>query len=177
MPDPAAMTAAQKAVHDAIAGSRGQVYGPFPPLLHSPELADRVQALGAYLRFRTCLGPRLSELAILVTARSCKADFEWFAHETFAREAGHGADVIEPIRQGRRPDFADPREAAVHDFALALNQTRTVDDATYGRVLELFGPVGAVELTALVGYYNLIAMTLNAHGIGTPDGSRPVSSA
>lgn len=171
---PDGLDADQKRVFDAIAGSRGHVVGPFLGLLHSPELADRVQNLGAFLRYRTRLGPRLSELAILVTSRAFSCQFEWYAHEKHAREAGLADVVIEAIRVGRRPDPMLPDEAAVHDYARELIEKRGVSDDTHARATAAFGVPGVVELTALVGYYTLLAMTLNAHRIGPPDGATPL---
>ncbi|MCC7275724.1 MAG: carboxymuconolactone decarboxylase family protein, partial [Alphaproteobacteria bacterium] len=159
---------------DAIAGSRGHVVGPFLGLLHSPELADRVQNLGAFLRYRTRLGPRLSELAILLTSRAFSCQFEWYAHEKHAREAGVSDAIIEAVRAGRRPAGMQDDEAAVHDYAKELLETRGVSDATHARAREAFGVPAVVELTGLVGYYSLLAMTLNAHRIGPPDGAEPL---
>ena len=174
---PEGLDADQSRVFDAIAGSRGHVVGPFLGLLHSPELADRVQNLGAFLRYRTRLGPRLSELAILVTSRAYSCQFEWFAHEKHAREAGLPDPVIEAIRVGRRPDPMLPDEAAVYDYALELLEKRGVSDDTHARATAAFGVPGVVELTALVGYYTLLAMTLNAHRIGPPGGEAPLPVA
>jgi 4-carboxymuconolactone decarboxylase len=174
---PEGLDADQKRVFDAIAGSRGHVVGPFLGLLHSPDLADRVQNLGAFLRYRTSLGPRLSELAILVTSRAFTCQFEWYAHEKHARAAGLPDAVIEAVRLGRRLEEMEPDEAAVHDYARELIERRCVSDENHARATTLFGVTGVVELTALVGYYTLLAMTLNAHRIGPPAGETPLPSA
>ncbi|MGE0724160.1 MAG: carboxymuconolactone decarboxylase family protein [Alphaproteobacteria bacterium] len=171
---PDRLDADQRRVFDAIAGSRGHVVGPFLALLHCPDLADRVQNLGAYLRYKTCLGPRLSELAILVTSRRWSCQFEWFAHEPHARKAGLPDGVIEAVRAGRRPPEMTAEEAAVYDFAAALTETGMVSDAAHAAVKERFGVAGAVELAGLVGYYSMLAMTLNAHRVGPPDGAEPL---
>lgn len=174
IPDPDALSPEQRKVYDDIAGGpRGGVRGPFLALLHSPELADRVQHLGAFLRYDTRLGPRLSELAILITARHWDCQYEWFAHEPHARKAGLPDGVIAAIRDGRRPSFSSPDELVVYDFCREINETRQVGDATYEAALEAFEVGGTVELTALVGYYTLIAMTLNAAQIPLPDGAEP----
>jgi len=165
---------AGRAVWDQIAsGPRGGVRGPFLALLHSPEVADRVQHLGEHLRYRSALPPRLSELAILVTARVWTCQYEWFAHEPHAQKAGLAQAVIDAIRAGRRPDVAAADEAAVHDVALALLRERAVDDATYARAQALLGTQGMVDLVAILGYYSLIAMTLNGHRVPLPAGAAP----
>lgn len=171
---PDRLDAEQRRVFDSIAGSRGHVVGPFLALLHAPDLADRVQNLGAFLRYKTCLGPRLSELAILVTSRRWSCQFEWFAHEPHARAAGLAEPIIEAIRAGRRPEAMADDEAVVFDFATAVTETGMVTDAAHAAVREKFGVVGVVELTALVGYYSMLAMTLNAHRVGPPDGAEPL---
>ena len=95
---PEDMTEHQRRVHDAIiAGPRGSAPGPFNALLRSPELADRAQSLGAFCRFETTFEPKLSELAILVTARLWSAQFEWWAHARLAREAGLDPAIIAAI--------------------------------------------------------------------------------
>lgn len=174
MLDPDTLSPDQRKVYDAIAGGpRGGVRGPFLALLHSPALADGVQNLGAFLRYETSLGPRLSELAILVTARHWTCQYEWFAHEPFARDAGLSDGVIAAIREGRRPSFSNPDELVVYDYCRELHETRDVGDETHAAAVEAFGVGGTVELTALCGYYTLIAMTLNANRVPLPDGAEP----
>jgi 4-carboxymuconolactone decarboxylase len=167
--DPASMTDEQRKVYDAIAsGPRGSVRGPFLALLHAPELANRVQHLGELLRYNTSFDSRLSELAIIVTARCLRCQYEWFVHARIAAENGLPAAVIEAIRTDNKPEFADPKERLVYDFARELVNDRRVSDATYDAVTKTFGTLGAVELAGLVGYYSMIAMTLNGHEINPP---------
>jgi 4-carboxymuconolactone decarboxylase len=171
--DPSQLTPEQRKVHDAIAsGPRGGVRGPFLALLHVPELADRIQHLGELIRYNTSLGRKLSELAIIVTARGLRCDYEWFAHAKIAAESGLSAAAIEAIRSGREPELADPKEQLVYRFARELVTESRVSDATYEAATRTFGTTGAVELAAMVGYYAMIAMTLNAHAI-MPPGERP----
>tara|TARA_B100000614_G_scaffold178985_1_gene159816 strand:- start:668 stop:1219 length:552 start_codon:yes stop_codon:yes gene_type:complete len=165
------MTDAQKKVAEAItAGPRGAIVGPFNALLRSPELADRAQKLGEFLRYNTSFPPRLSELAILVTARYWTAQYEWWAHSRMAKEGGLAPDIIEAIKNRRRPDFANSDEEAVYDFASEIYQTHGVSDAAYGRVVELFGETGAAEIVGLCGYYALVSMTLNVFQVPVPPG-------
>jgi 4-carboxymuconolactone decarboxylase len=174
LPSPATLTPEQRRVYDAVvAGPRGKVQGPLLAALHRPELADKWQQLGELLRFRTSLPPQLSELAILVTARHCACAVEWHFHEQMALKAGLSRAIIEDIRALRRPAGADADALAVFDFADELNRTKTVRAETHARVLERWKVVGVVELTALIGYYTMVAMTLNAHAIPLPDGARP----
>ena len=169
---PETMTEAQKAVHDSIAsGPRGSVFGPFPVLLHSPGLADNVQNLGAFLRFGSSLPGNLREIAVLVTARFWAAEFEWYAHAPIARDEGVADGIVEAIRTGAEPSFADEAEEAVYRFSVALHETRDVDDALYGRVRALLGQEALTDLIAVCGYYTLLAMTLNLYRVPTPDGS------
>ena len=164
----------QRAVYDKIAsGPRGGVRGPFLALLHQPALADGVQQLGEVLRYRTSFPPRLSELAILVTARHMDCQYEWFAHEPHAAKGGLSAGIIAAIKAGRPPEQMADDERTVHDFARELNERHAVSPDTYRRALDRFGAVGVVELTALVGYYTMIAMTLNAHELPLPAGATP----
>lgn len=174
LPTPETMTPEQRRVYDAVvSGPRGELRGPLRAALHRPELADKWQQFGELLRYRTSLPPALSELAILVTARHCNCQVEWYIHEQMAVKAGLPADVIAALRRGERPATADPDMTAIHDYARDLNETNDVGDDVYRRALDRFGVVGVVELTALVGYYTMVAMTLNAHRIPLPDGAAP----
>jgi 4-carboxymuconolactone decarboxylase len=171
------MSPEQKRAHDEIVALNhrvGRLPGPYWLLLHSPELAEKISQVGELLRYRTSLEPRLSELAILITARHCDAQYEWYAHATTAQKAGIADGVIEAIRLGRRPELDKPDEAALYDYVSELNATHHVSDAVYDRALEHFGKAGLVELTTLSGYYNMVAFTLNAHDydrFGIPAGT------
>jgi 4-carboxymuconolactone decarboxylase len=170
------MTAEQQAVHDAIAGGpRGGVRGPFNVLLHSPKLADAVQSLGSYVRFECAVPWKLREMAILVTAKHWTAQYEWFAHEKIAREAGLDEGIIEAIRTGRKPPFTEDAEEVVWRFATELYEKRRVSDEVFAAAEKLFGVSGVVDLVGLMGHYNVIAMTLNAFDVEVPDGSRPLA--
>ena len=171
LPTPETLTPEQRRVYDAVvAGPRGALRGPLRAALHRPELADKWQQLGELLRYRTSLPPHLSELAILVTARHCDCQLEWLIHAEMARKAGLAESIIEAIRTRRPIDTLDQAERDVFAYAEELNRANTVSDAIHRQVRERFGTVGVVELTALIGYYTMVAMTLNAHEIPLPDG-------
>ena len=173
--DPAALAPDARAVYDKIANSpRGGVRGPFLALLHVPEMCDRLQHLGAYLRYDTTFDARLSEMAILIVARRCNCQYEWFAHEPHAQKGGLAQPVIEAIRERRRPDAMKTDETALYDFASELVTNNSISDTTYQRALDAFGKRGAVELGGLIGYYMMVAMTLVAHDLQPPAGTPPL---
>lgn len=173
-PTPENMDEHQRRVHDkVVSGRRGKIVGPLRAALHSPELADRWQALGEFLRYNTSLTPRLSELAILVTGRACQSPFEWYAHRAEAEKVGIEAPIIDALLAQSMPEGLTDDESTIIQFATELNRFRSVSDATYAQALERFGERTVVELTALVGYYTMVAMTLNAHEIPLPDGVIP----
>jgi 4-carboxymuconolactone decarboxylase len=168
------MDDAQRAVHDRIvSGPRGRIQGPLRAALHNPELADRWQALGALLRYGTSLPPRLSELAILVTGRACNSPFEWYAHRTEGEKAGLETPVLEALLAQAEPPGLSEDDALVWRYAVELNRDNSVSDATYAAALARFGSRALVELTALVGYYTMVAMTLNCHEVPLPEGVAP----
>jgi 4-carboxymuconolactone decarboxylase len=174
LPSPDEMSPEQRRVHDAVvSGPRGVVIGPLRAAIHSPELAERWSKLGEFLRYRTCLPTRLAELAIIVTGRHWTSQVEWFVHARAAAEAGLSAPIIEAIRFGREPQFDDQQEAIVYAFTRQLLRSGEVESETYHRAAVLFGARGVVELTALIGYYTMVSMTLNAHEIPLPDGVAP----
>jgi len=171
--DPAQLDPAQRRIWDEIAaGPRGNVPPPLQVWLKNPQLAEHAQRLGAFARYGTSLPPRLSELAILVTARHWTAQYEWHHHEVFARKAGLDPAVIAAIAERRTPDFARDDERVVYNFCSAYYRTHRVDDATFARAVTLLGETGVVELVAIMGYYGLISATLNVFEVPTP-GEKP----
>jgi 4-carboxymuconolactone decarboxylase len=174
LPSPDEMSTEQRRVYDAIVtGPRGRLVGPLRAALHRPELAEKWQQLGELLRYRTSLPPMLSELAILVTAWRCRSNVEWHIHEQIAVGTNLPRSVIDKVRAGTRPDAEDSDIGVVYDYARELNEHCKVSEPVYQRALERFGVNGVVELTALIGYYTMVAMTLNAHEIPLPDGAKP----
>lgn len=169
--DPASLDPAQKIVYDRIAsGARGGVGGPFSVLLHSAELASRVEQLGVFLRYECSVPQRLRELAILVVGAHWKADYEWYAHARIAASHGISAEVIEAIGTGAEPPFDSDADRVVFSFARELLRAGRVADASYAPVRELLGDTGCVELTGLLGYYTLLAMQLNTFQVQSPPG-------
>ncbi|WP_137176789.1 carboxymuconolactone decarboxylase family protein [Roseomonas sp. AR75] len=165
------LDAAQREVWDkVVSGPRGQVIGPLRAAIHNAELAGRWSAMGEALRFNTSLPKRLSELAICVTGRRWSSQVEWYVHARVAAEAGIAPEILEAIREGRAPGFADAQESLVYEFARLLQQDGNVPDGVYAAAREAFGVKGVVELTALIGYYTMVSMTLNAHGVPLPEG-------
>jgi 4-carboxymuconolactone decarboxylase len=161
---------AQRAVWDGVvSGPRGKVVGPLRAAIHNAELARNWSALGESLRFGTSLGKRWSELAIIVAGRRWSAQVEWYVHARVAAEAGLEADAIEAIRTGTPPRFHQPEDVLVYEYARLMLQEGDVPDGLHAQVTERFGVKGVVELTALVGYYSMVAMTLNAHQVPLPD--------
>jgi 4-carboxymuconolactone decarboxylase len=155
-------TEQRQAVADYAATRNTSIFeGPFVPLLRSPELLDRVQRVGEYLRYRNALPRRLSEMAILIAARHWSQQFEWNIHTADATMAGLADAVITAIAEGRRPSPMDEDEAAVYDFCLELLLNKSVSDATYGRAVAISGDQGVIDLVGLLGYYSLLAMVMN----------------
>jgi 4-carboxymuconolactone decarboxylase len=174
LPAPETMDPDQRRVYDKIiSGRRGRIQGPLRAALHSAELADRWQALGELLRYNTTLTPRQSELAILVTGRACQSPFEWYAHRLEAEKIGIETSVIEAILAQAVPPGLDSDDAVIVQYATELNRHNSVSDATYRDAVSRLGERRVVELTALVGYYTMVAMTLNAHEIPLPEGVEP----
>ena len=163
------MTPAQQAAaQTVIDGPRGALYGPFVPLIRSPELMLAAQQMGEYLRYRSAIGTRLSELAILVTARHWNQQVEWAIHAPIAAREGIAQHVIDAIAARRVPEGLRPDEQAVHDFCSELQRDKGVADATYAAALHLFGEHGVTDLMGLNGYYTFLAMVMNAARSAVP---------
>jgi 4-carboxymuconolactone decarboxylase len=160
------MTERQKQIFDEIvSGPRGQVRGPLSIWLYRPELADRAQRLGQYCRYDTSLEPRLSELAILTTARIWDAAFEWQAHVPHALAGGVDSSIIDSLSADQTPSFVSKDEEIVYAVTREINITRQLSDDTYNQVVKILGVEATVDLIGLLGYYALISMTINAFKI------------
>jgi 4-carboxymuconolactone decarboxylase len=166
------LSEAQLSIYDAVvSGPRGKVQGPLMAALHNPDLADKWQKLGASLRYDTSLPPRISELVILTTAKAWACQLEWHLHEDFARRAGLEPEIIAAVKTGDLRAIEDRDVRDVHAFCDELLRLRRVNAAAYDAVLKRFGTIGVVEMTALSGYYTMVAMTLNAHEFPLPEGA------
>lgn len=164
------MSAEQRGVYDrVIAGPRGRMIGPLLAAIHSPELAERWSSFGEFLRFGTCLPKTCNELAILVTGRYWGSQVEWWVHARAAADCGLSQQVIDAIRSCRAPLFEQESEFEIYEYARLLQQTGAVPEELHSAIKQRWGTRGVVELTAVIGYYTLVAMTLNAHEIPVPD--------
>lgn len=167
------LTPQQKAWADALAAPprNGKIGNPpFRAYIRSPELAQRLIALADYLRWNTSLPPRLSELAILITAREWTAQYEWYAHYPIALKGGLDPKVAEAIAAGRRPEGMRDDEAALYDLATSLYRERKVSDSVYKAALDQFGERGIMDVIGIIGFYDITSMTLITMQAGVPDG-------
>ena len=171
---PASYTAEQKqAAVDFESSRKTPVFGPFEPLMHSPQVMSQARAMGDYLRYKSAIGTTLSELAILVTAREWSQDYEWTVHYPIALKAGIKVDIADAVGDGRRPAGMSDDEEIVYEFTTELLRTKRVSDRTFARADKRFGKQGVVDLTGIAGYYTLLAMELNvAQYAGPKDGLR-----
>ncbi len=169
---PETLSPEQRKVYEMIkAGPRGLVAGPLAVWLHSPQLAQTAQALGAHCRYNSHLEPRLSELAIVMVGAHWRAGYEWLTHAPLARAAGISEGVLEAIRTGGLPVFANHDEAAVYAFMRELLTTHTVSEPVFAEAEKHLGTAGVVDLTGIAGYYTLISMTIRAFRVPTQDGA------
>ena len=162
-----------QAVFDRIAATRGGIRGPYGVLLHHPELADRVAALGEQLRFRSLLASADRELAILAAGREAEALYEWAAHEPIARREGTRAEAIAVVRDRRGTDGLAPREGVIVDTVRSLFREHRLTDAQYARAEGELGRAALLELVTLAGYYGMVAFVLNAFEVDLPAGATP----
>ncbi len=169
-----ALTPEQRQLLESIrSGPRGAstgIRGPFAMFLHAPAFGELAQRLGGHCRYKTAVPPRLSEFAILVTARLWRTQYEWFAHVPQAERAGVAKDTIRDLHRGRVPKSAPKDERAIYDFVQELYKTRRVSDKNFKRVRLLLGDAGMVEFVGILGYYVLISMVLNVFRMSPPEG-------
>jgi 4-carboxymuconolactone decarboxylase len=165
--------AQKKASEEFVAARKVPVFGPFEPLMYSPEVMSQARAMGDYLRYKSGIGNTLSELVILVTAREWTQDYEWYVHAPIAAKAGIKQTTIDAIRDGRRPVGMSEDEEMVYDVSIELHRNKRVSDAAYARAEKRFGKPAMVDLIGINAYYTLLAMQLNAAKYEMPkDGVR-----
>ena len=156
------LTDAQKQAAAAYKVERGaDINGPFIPMLRSPELMMRAAAMGTYLRYKTALGPQLSEFIILITARHWSQNYEWSVHQPIAIKAGVNQDIVKAVAEGRRPAGMSADQELVYDFCNEALRNQSVSDATYARAIARFGEPGTIDIVGVVGYYSLLGLVLN----------------
>jgi 4-carboxymuconolactone decarboxylase len=173
------MTPAQRTVADSImSGPRKGMSGPFNAWLRSPELADRLQKVGEYVRFNTSLDKRLNEMAIIMTAQYWGSQYEWYAHAPLAIKAGLDPEIVAALGAGKKPEKMKDDEAIVWEFTTQLRRDHHVDDAIYAKAVETFGENGVMDLVAVNGYYDVVSMTLNVAHVAPPaDATLPFKQA
>ena len=170
----AEMTPAQRRAHDVIvSGKRGRFGGPFQVLIRAPEICEHASKLGEHLRWGTSLPDRLSELAIITTARFWRAQYEWYAHAPLAEKAGVPATAIEAIRTGGTPVFTAKDEVLIYRVCNELFRTQRLSEASFNEAVKALGENGLIEVIAIIGYYTLIGNTLNVFQVGLPEGEKP----
>ena len=142
---------------------------PYRAYIYNPDLANRLTAMSEYLRWNTSLPPRLSELAILITARQWTAQYEWYAHYPLALKGGLDPKIADAVAAGQRPDGMKEDEAALYDLASELYRDKKVSDPVYRAALGQFGERGIMDIIGIIGYYDLVSMTLITMQAGMPD--------
>lgn len=168
------VTAEQKESVKEFQAVRGrEPFGPFVPLMRSPDLMVRASAMGEYLRYRTSLTPRLSEFVILLTAREWSQQYEWNVHHPEAMKAGVDPKIAQAIADGRRPDGMSDDETLLYDFFMELQRNRSISDPTYARMVARFGEKGVMDTIGVVGYYSLLGMVLNTARTPPTPGAAP----
>ena len=167
------MTPEQKTLVDhVLAGERASMDGPFNVMLRSPEMGDLAQQLGAYVRFHSSLPRNLNEFVILITARYWNAQYEWYVHHQNALQAGLSPALIDAVAAGKRPASMQPDEEAVYNFCTELLNTKQVSDAAFAAAKAKFGERGVVDMTGVIGYYNLVSALLNVDRYPLPEGAK-----
>jgi 4-carboxymuconolactone decarboxylase len=168
------MTPEQKKAADNFAAERKvPIFGPFVPLLRSPEVMLRAKSMGDYLRYKSVLPAPLNEFAILITARHWTQSYEWSLHQPIAVKAGLKAEITQALAEGRRPQGMSADEEIVYEFSTELHQNQSVSDATYAKAKERFGEQGIIDLIGVNGYYTFLAMVLNGTRTAVPKGGAP----
>ena len=173
--DETRLASEQRTIFDKLKRERGHVRGPFAVWLRNAELCRHTLDLQEMFASRVKLERRLLELMILVSARLANAHYAWFIHEPHALRLGIAPEIVSAIREQRSPDFSREDERVVYDITTELNTTRQLSRRNYDRGFAAFGEEVMVELVSAIGFYSMVAITLNAFDVSVPDGSKPLS--
>jgi 4-carboxymuconolactone decarboxylase len=152
----------QKEISDRITARRGGTRGPFLVWLRSPELCEKVEALGAYCRFESALDPRVRELSLLIAARHFDAQYSWNAHVGKAAELGVSREALTELAENKAPQFTRRDEQVAYQFSTEILRDHFVRDETFAAAIGEFGEQGLVDLIGSLGNYSMLAMLLNA---------------
>ena len=169
-PMPEQMSEAQKKVAADLTATRGELRGPFTAIIHSPKLADRLQHLGAFIRYDCSLDLRINRIVSLMVARHWSAQYEWWVAIPFALKAGVNQSIIDAIAENRRPENMAADEETTHAFVSELLVHKSVSDATYARAEAAFGKTGVIDMLGVAGYYTMQAMIMNVVRTPLPAG-------
>nr|WP_198980560.1 carboxymuconolactone decarboxylase family protein [Herbaspirillum sp. ASV7] len=162
----------KEAAEQFLAARKVPVFGPFEPLMHSPQVMSQARAMGDYLRYNSAIGNTLSELVILITAREWTQDYEWYVHYPIALKAGIKPEIASAIADGRRPVGMSEDEEIVYDYSIELHRNKRVSDRSFERAEKRFGKKGVVDLAGINAYYTLLAMQMNAAQYQAPKDSK-----
>jgi 4-carboxymuconolactone decarboxylase len=163
----------QQEISDRITSRRGGTRGPFLVWLRSPELCEKVEALGAYCRFESSLDPRLRELSLLIAARHWDAQYSWNAHVGKAADLGVPRDSLAALAEHREPHFTSKDEDIVYRFSSEILRDHFVSDATFAEALTELGEQGIVDLLGSLGNFSMLGMLLNACQVDLQDVEPP----
>jgi 4-carboxymuconolactone decarboxylase len=173
--DETKLSAEQRKIYDQIMRARGHMRGPFAVWLRNAELCENTLKMQEMFASRVSLDRRLLELMILVSAHLATAQYAWFIHEPHALKFGISPEIVQAIRERRKPDFTREDERLVYDLTTELNTTRTLSDASFQRGMTMFGEQTMVELVSAIGFYVMVAMTLNAFAVSVPTGKEALA--
>jgi len=163
-------TPRQQEISDKIAAKRGATRGPFLIWLRSPELAEKVDALGAYCRFEASINERLRELSLLIAARHFDARYSWNAHHRKAIEVGVSAESLKELAGNEVPHFAQADEQLLYTFATKILRDHFVDQETFDAALAEWGEPGLVDIIGCLGNFSMLAMLLNTFQVDLKTG-------
>ena len=169
LPEVTSWSPRQQEISDRITARRGGTRGPFLVWLRSPELCEKVEALGAYCRFESALDPRLRELSLLIAARCFDAQYSWNAHVNKAADLGVSRESLNALAAGREPEFAHRDEQVVYEFGTQILRDHFVTDEAFAAALEELGEQGVVDLIGSLGNYSMLAMLLNSCQVNLQD--------
>jgi 4-carboxymuconolactone decarboxylase len=148
----------------------GRILAIFTTLARHPKLLKRWLVFGNHVLFKSTLGPRERELAILRIGYLCRSEYEWGQHAVIGRGVGLTDAEIERVILGPDAPGWTPLEALVLRATDELHGDSMITDATWSALSAHYDVQQLMDLIFAVGQYTMVSMALNSLGVQLDQG-------
>ena len=145
-------------------------FTPGPGPTHITIYSPRERDLGIPTGEKSPVGPRIFQLAVLITAREIDQQYEWSAHEPAGLRQGLEQSVIDVVKYDRDVAGLSDKDATLITFGRALFREHRVSSELWQKMMGHFGRQQTVQIMAIMGDYFRVGFMLNAVDQHLPPG-------